>query len=682
MPGISIPGVTDQYKTNDTVEKLMQIERVPLTREQDTLKSYQAEQGAWRDVNKKLNALRDSVKTLYSYENPFNNKLASSTDEFALTATATRSAEYQSFKIDVIQPATADRFLTSELDSNYKVAAGTYTFKVADKAVTVRWNGGSLDDFAKAINKRGGDTVKAMVIGASAGKKTLLVESLKTGDANRLTFEGDAKSFALASGMISPAASDGKTFANTKSELRAIQNSNENEQAGLPRLTNTNITVSAKEIVVPPRSAFMVNIPGGGNAISFTITKKEVEDVTVAINKKTTPPELPDAGSISFEDITIFNNPSDTTIDQGNTTVQQDVTPITSKNVLYAVMADGSEKEIATPNILTDETTSVNINLSNYEGIQALAIKNRNTGVSFTMSPISIFDSRTADGFTPNNAVATAQDAIIKYEGITIRRPNNDIDDVVPEVTLHVHEKTDRTATIKINPDKESAKDALITFVGRYNEALAEINVLSQNKMEIIDELTYLSDSEREKMTEKLGMFLSDFSLTSVKSNLQTIVNGRYNPTGNMTITMLSQIGISTNASGIYGGYAPNRLRGYLEIDEKKLDSVLENHLDDIKNIFGYDSDGDLIIDAGIARRTDQELTAYVQTGGIISTKTSALDSRIKSTQAKITKLEAQMAAKERELKQKYAAMEGALNSLEKQQSTIQNFNRQYSRDR
>ena len=39
MAGLNIPGVTDQYNTNDTVEKLMKIERIPLTREQNQLES-------------------------------------------------------------------------------------------------------------------------------------------------------------------------------------------------------------------------------------------------------------------------------------------------------------------------------------------------------------------------------------------------------------------------------------------------------------------------------------------------------------------------------------------------------------------------------------------------------------------------------------------------------------------
>ena len=180
MAGINIPGVTDKYNTNDTVEKLMQIERIPLTREQKQLDEYKSQKDAWREINTQLTSLRDSTKTLYSYENPFNNKITSSTDEMAITAEANRGAEIQSFKIDVIQPATADRFLTEELASDYKVPAGMFTFKVNDKQVNINWKGGSLKEFSDAINKRSNGVVKSMIIGASAGKKTLLIESLVT----------------------------------------------------------------------------------------------------------------------------------------------------------------------------------------------------------------------------------------------------------------------------------------------------------------------------------------------------------------------------------------------------------------------------------------------------------------------------------------------------------------------
>ena len=118
-------------------------------------------------------------------------------------------------------------------------------------------------------------------------------------------------------------------------------------------------------------------------------------------------------------------------------------------------------------------------------------------------------------------------------------------------------------------------------------------------------------------------------------------------------------------------------MRGYLEVDEKKLDESLKSNLNQIKNLFGYDSDGDLVIDDGIGYKIDRQLTSWVQSGGIISSKTNSLETQIKNSNSKITRLQTQLDRKEAELKRKYANMEGTLNSLESQQSTMQNFSNQ-----
>ncbi|MBR0100899.1 MAG: flagellar hook protein, partial [Treponema sp.] len=121
MAEISIPGVSDKYKTNDYIDALMKKERIPLTREQESLDRYKEQQGAWRGMNQKMSALRDSTKTLYSFENPFNSKIATSSDERAITADPGREASIESFKVDVIKEATADRFLSGEIEKNSKV---------------------------------------------------------------------------------------------------------------------------------------------------------------------------------------------------------------------------------------------------------------------------------------------------------------------------------------------------------------------------------------------------------------------------------------------------------------------------------------------------------------------------------------------------------------------------------
>lgn len=677
MAGINIPGVTNQYNTNETVEKLMQIERIPLTREQKTLDSYKAQQDAWRSVNRKMTELRDSVKTLYSFDNPFNNKITSSTEEYAITADATRKATYESFKVDVIQPATADRFLTSELDSDTKVPAGTYTYKINDKSITMRWKGGSLQDFSNALNRRGGELLKTRVIGASKGKKTLSIESQKTGSENRLTFEDDAKTFAESSGMIIRVKPKTIEFGTNRNDYRNIQPETP-EQERLPQISAANLKISGENVVVPPRGGYALSIPETvlgtpGTHIQFAIKKQDATDITVALNKQESRPVFPDSGTATFKDVTIRNAPIDASLPPEPEKKIKPLAPISTSDVLFVKMKDGSEKHISTPGLLSGEETKIDISLDDYKNIDSLVIKNRNTGISLSVTSVSALNPSENRGFVPQHAISSADDAIIKYEGITIRRPTNTIDDVVPEVTLNVFDKTEKTATIAVKPDVESAKEALITFVGKYNQSLAEINILSQNKPEIVEELDYLSSDEKKEKQEKLGMFSTDSSLTSLKSAMQTAASANYKFDEDAKITMLSQIGIATNATN-YSGYTPSKLRGYLEIDEKKLDSELEKHLDDVRNMFGYDSDGDLIIDSGIGYKLDKQLTAYVQSGGVFAMKTSSLDARIKSSEQKIARLETQMDDKEAELRTKYGQMEGALNSLESQQNTIKNF--------
>ena len=683
MAGLNIPGVTDQYNTNDTVEKLMKIERIPLTREQNQLESLKTEKNAWRDINTKLSSLRDNTKTLYSFENPFNSKLTSSTEEYAITAEANRSASLQSFKVDVIQAASSDRFLTDELENDFKVPVGTYTYKVGEKQITFNWKGGTLKDFSNAINKRGNNIIKSSIIGASAGNKSLLIEAVPTGKENRLIFEDDAKTFAFDSGMVYKIKSQTQTFASSQTEILPVNKIEYDEPVYMPplSLTNTKYDEEKQTATVEPRGAYQVKVPekilrDTDLHLQFTITQKETEDITPEINKTLIQPELPDAGTAEYGGIIISNNLSDTNLNLPPEPPAP-LEPVKTNSILYAVMEDGSEKEIPYTPAEDGKAAQIDVKLSEYPGLKAIAIRNLNTGTSYEISSFTALDPVKDLGYGPKHPVSTADDAIIKYEGITITRSSNKIDDVVPEITLNIHDKTEKTATIAVKPDTEASKAAIIEFVGKYNQAVAELNILSQNKQEIIDELDYLSPEEKEAEQKKLGLFQSDFSLTNIKSNMSSTLAARYLFSDTAEITMLSQLGIATNAGGYSGGYSQSKLRGYLEIDEKKLDDAISNHLDDIKMLFGYDSDGDLIVDTGIAYKLDKQISAYTQTGGILAMKTSSLDSKIKSSESKISKLENQMAKKEAELRNKYSQMEGSLNSLEAQQNTISNFTKQ-----
>jgi len=697
MGDISVPGFSDKYKTKEYIEALMQKERIPLNHEQEKLDKYKDQQGAWRTINQKMSALRSSSKTLYSFENPFNNKIATSSDENAITAEAGREAAYESIKIDVLKEATADRFLSMELEKNTQVPKGKYTFEVDEKRISFNWKGGKINDFITALNKRSANTIKASLIGTSDNKQALLIESLKTGNDNNLVFKDDALSYAIKNRIIEKSKKDITEFGN---DLEYFENPQiektipENDQEGMPLFKKKPVLIhevvdengeaktDENRTIIPPRKGYSVPVDPtihelDSNRIDFSFKTNEVEDITEELNiKRTTRPDLEKVGTVTFSELTIKNEPSDTILPP---IPEVDLTPISDASDFYIHNTDGSEIKIDTEgkSISTDSITKekiISLAVRDFPDMDGIIVRNRNTGAEISMSSYSVYDEKKKLDYTPVNPVSTAGDATIKYNGITINRPNNKIDDVIPHVTLNVKQPTEKTATIDINPDKDSAKDALIDFVGNYNQVLAEMNVLADGKPEIVDELDYLTKDEKEAYMEKLGMFQGDFSLTNGKASLRNIVNANYKWADEATITMLAQIGISSRASGNGGGYNAAQMRGYLEIDEKKLDSSIENNLEEIKNIFGFDKDGDLIIDSGIAFNIDKQLTSWVQSGGIIATKNSGIEQRIKASESTIKKLEAQLDTKEAQLRSKYGKMEGTLNNLNAQSNTLNSF--------
>lgn len=140
---------------------------------------------------------------------------------------------------------------------------------------------------------------------------------------------------------------------------------------------------------------------------------------------------------------------------------------------------------------------------------------------------------------------------------------------------------------------------------------------------------------------------------------------------------MLAQIGISTNTGGFGGGLNATKLRGYLEINEDMLNAALENNFDAVRELFGSDSDNDMIIDSGAAYAAERYVKPYIETGGIVSSRVGTMDSRIDTTEDRIEDLEEKLEDKEARYRREYGAMEGALRTLEESSKSLDNmFNR------
>ncbi|MDR0456742.1 MAG: flagellar filament capping protein FliD [Treponema sp.] len=495
MSDVYIPGVKSRFNTEKIIDDLMKIERLPKEKAEKEIDSLENRKIWWQDLGRRVSSLRESARNLFSFQNPFNERVALSSNENVITATATREAGEGEYLMGVKQLAQADRFLSPPIDEKTEVKAGSYAFLAGKEEISVDFKGGSLKEFVDVLNRRGRGVISASFISVQPGSKSLLLESKITGSENRLVF---AESAAL---------------------------------------------------------------------------------------------------------------------------------------------------------------------LGEYLGITGIADYGADAGTNALKT------------------ISAAQDAVITMEGIEITRPSNTIDDIIPGVTVTARGVSDRPERLGVQPDREGVKDSIIALVGNYNRLMAELNILTRIDDRLVDELAYLDKDEADAMRKRLGAFSGDATLTQFRANLLRAVSSPYPTDEEQDLSMLAQIGVSTNTRGS-GGYNPARLRGYLEIDEKVLDTAMEQRLPAIRQLFASDTDGDLLADTGVAFNLDALTRPLVDKGGLISLKTGTIDSKISQDKRRIDTMERQLAAKESDLKVQYGRMENAYARMEKMSSSLDNFSRQNGNNR
>jgi flagellar hook-associated protein 2 len=406
-----------------------------------------------------------------------------------------------------------------------------------------------------------------------------------------------------------------------------------------------------------------------------TSTRVETDDI-FNVPQPPPGPDIP-SGSVTYGGVTVENEPSVAPLPEW--TPPQAPVRNDDFSVLTLVFSDGTSAKLPP---ISDSNNPVSRSYALSEiargrTIVSLNIENTNTHREVSVGKVEIFDPTSiSGGLRPLNPVSTARDAIISMEGIEIKRSSNNIDDLIPGVTLNVKGVSERPVQLSVRADVEGVKEAIITFVGNYNRLMAEINVLTRREERVVDELTYLSADENAAMKSRLGVFSGDTTLNNFRSSLQRTVTAPYPTSMERDLSLLAQIGISTNAS-MSSGYDPSRLRGYLEIDERALDAALETKIPAIRELFASDTTGDLLADTGVAFNVDVLVRPFVETGGIISLKTSTIDSRISQDERRVSTLDRQLAAREAELRMQYARMEAAYARMEQMSTSLDNFNQQ-----
>jgi flagellar hook-associated protein 2 len=306
--------------------------------------------------------------------------------------------------------------------------------------------------------------------------------------------------------------------------------------------------------------------------------------------------------------------------------------------------------------------------------LAGLGLRNRDTSRRLEIISAKVFDPKEAGGFKPRKPISTAGDALVSVDGVEASRDSNEIKDMIPGVTLQLKDTTDKPVKLTVEPDRKAAKDAIIAMVGNYNKLIDWVNLLTRNDPTLMP--TYFTDAEKKTANERLGIYQGDSTLSVLRNSLQRVMQEPYATRLGGDLSLLAQIGISSDSRkpGTGQGLDASKLKGDLEIDEDTLDKALASNIGAVRDIFGSDTNGDLIIDSGVAVSLDNIAKPYVETGGIIAIKGQTLKTQIDSETRTIATLDQSLAAKQDELKRKYGIMEGALNNMQGTSNSINQF--------
>jgi flagellar hook-associated protein 2 len=552
------------------------------------------------------------------------------------------------------------------------VEAGDYIFRVGEKEATLTFRGGSLKEFVDALNKRAGMPVEAALVSDTRDTQALVIAGRETGAANRLTFLGKATDLAERTGMVERAATGVRKVPLAASSVVPWEKPLGQDGYTVKDGVLTMDPGSEAKIPLSPAETLNPNM-----VLELLVKVQRIPQATVEEVKPPSGPAIPDTGYIEYGGIRIQSESSKTPLPEWEAPKPPEV--VTDMRVLFA---EGDGKLLELPPIAdTTDFQRIRIPVGELAGtLGAIDVRNSNTHRKIVISDISLYDKTQRGDYRPAHPLEEAGDAELTLDGIKVTRPTNMIDDLMPGVTLSLKAPTSEPVEMSIARDVEGIKEQILTLIGTYNRFITDIDVLTRKDEKIIEDADYLTDEEKAKARENLGVLFGDLTLQQLKSTLQTAFMNPYPTSEGRDLALLAQIGISTDTRAPGGGgIDKTRLRGYLEVAEDTLTTSITQHPDAVKELFGNDTDGDLVVNAGLAYSMDTLLRPFVVTGGILPSKIGTLDQQITRKNREIADYNKYLEDYLAQLKKKYGQMESALDALEKSSQSLENFNKQNS---
>jgi flagellar hook-associated protein 2 len=349
------------------------------------------------------------------------------------------------------------------------------------------------------------------------------------------------------------------------------------------------------------------------------------------------------SGSQSFT-INVGDTDYNVSVDVSTATTNLDA----MKSIMNAINAsDAGTKVKATIIQDSDNTQRLVITSKATGSSNAISFKN-DSGI---LSELGISDgsgSRTATSGSNGGYLytdKTSLNSIFSVDGIEMTRNTNKISDVIQGVTFELKSAQsagEKNVNVGVTLDRDGVTTLVNNFISSYN-----------------DTITFLNQKVAVTTTGTKSEFSGDVTVMDLRQKMRSLIAGKV--TGlSSDVNSLNAIGISTNSDGTL------TLK-----DTSKFNSVLENNVEDIANLFNSTD--------GMATRLSTFVNKYTKTGGILDQKTTNINNQLTSIAERLVTTQDQIDKKTAAVQTKYEKLLSTIIDLQNQQNTMASITSSYN---
>ena len=251
---------------------------------------------------------------------------------------------------------------------------------------------------------------------------------------------------------------------------------------------------------------------------------------------------------------------------------------------------------------------SISASIINVDGGSRLVLTAKNSGTANSITAPALFTE-----------IAAATDASLEIDGFAVTSASNSVSDVVPGVTLEL--KAIGTGNLSTTRDTESVKEKLEEFATSYNKLHSTINSLREGSLKGESLLLNIESGLRQQFFAPIDV-------------------------GNGETVSIFDLGFTFDKEGT------------LTLSESKMTAAMDS---DLEKFIGAFSD----TTNGFAKQIETSLKKYTSAGGLIGDRTDGLDSRKRSFDDQLERMEYRLEQTEVRYRKQFTAMDALVAQLQ-----------------